>query len=189
MVHYLAGSISSPKAKKMPSGKVAICCAALTTPKGEMYWPPTEAKSHSTAKIYTSLFVRHWDSWSTENENSLWYGQLSKIDGKWTLESPGFTNLLAGTGLSAPVPPFGGAGDFDLSADGICFVAKDPELNPARYTKTDLYYVPIKSFVEKPPTPQIVKTGKLRGYTISPDIFQGWEANRFCENEERPVRD
>ncbi|POR31333.1 Dipeptidyl-peptidase 5 [Tolypocladium paradoxum] len=168
MIHYLAGSISSPKAKQLPSGKVAICCAALTTPKGEMYWPPAEAKPHSTAKIYMSLFVRHWDAWNSENENSLWYGQLAKMDDKWTLESPGFTNLLAGTGLSSPVPSFGGTGDFDLSTDGICFVAKDPELNPARYTKTDLYYVPIKSFVEKPTAPQIVLTAKLRGYSIAP---------------------
>ena len=134
-----------------------------------MYWPPAESKSHSTAKVYTSLFVRHWDAWSTDNRNSLWYGQLAKIDGKWTLESPGFSNLLAGTPLSSPVPPFGGAGDFDMSDNGICFVAKDPELNPARYTKTDLYYVALESFVEKPrAAPRIVRTGNLRGYSIAP---------------------
>lgn len=169
LVHYLAGAISAPKAKQLPCGKVAICCAALTTPKGEMYWPPAEPKSHSTAKVYTSLFVRHWDAWSTENQNSLWYGQLARIDGKWTLETPGFTNLLAGTNLSSPVPPFGGTGDFDMSSCAICFVAKDPNLNPARFTKTDLYYTPIKSFVEKPATaPQLVKTGNLHGYSIAP---------------------
>ncbi|GJN73134.1 hypothetical protein PLICBS_007210 [Purpureocillium lilacinum] len=180
MIHYLAGSISSPKAKQLSSGKVAICCAALTTPKGEMYWPTAEAKSHSTAKIYTSLFVRHWDAWSTENQNSLWYGELAKIDGKWSLETPGFTNLLAGTGLSSPVPPFGGTGDFDIATHGICFVAKDPELNPARYTKTDLYYVPIKSFVEKPSQPQIVQTGKLRGYSIAPTFSRDGKQIAFA---------
>lgn len=64
---------------------------------------------------------------------------MAKVDGKWTLESPGFTNLLAGTGLVSSVPPFGGTGDFDLSAHGICFVARDPELNPARYTTAPVF--------------------------------------------------
>ncbi|KAG5944958.1 hypothetical protein E4U53_006782 [Claviceps sorghi] len=168
MINYVAGSISSPKTKVLSKSKVAICFAGLTTPKGDLYWPPADEEPHDSAKIYSSLFVRHWDTWSSANENSLWYGQLTKIDGKWTLESPGLTNLLAGTQLKSPVPPFGGADDFDVSAHGICFVAKDPELNPARYTKTDLYYVPIKSFVEKPAAPQIVKTGKLQGYTVAP---------------------
>ncbi|KID88060.1 dipeptidyl peptidase [Metarhizium guizhouense ARSEF 977] len=168
MVHYLAGNVSSPKSKVLSNGKVAICFAGLTTPKGELYWPPAEHKTHDSAKIYTSLYVRHWDTWNTPNENSLWYGQLAKIDGKWALESPGLTNLLAGTDLKSPVPPFGASGDFDISTHGICFVARDPKINPARYTKTDLYYVPIKSFVEKPPAPLIVKTGNLVGYSIAP---------------------
>lgn len=137
-----------------------------------MYTPRDETKPHSTAKIYTSLFVRHWDAWLTENQNSLWYGQLDNKDGKWVLENSTLTNLLSGTRLSSPVPPFGGTGDFDISASGICFVAKDPDLNPARYTKTDLYYVPIKSFLDKPTTPVVVKTGTLLGYSIAP-TFSG----------------
>ncbi|KAG8427137.1 hypothetical protein J3459_007500 [Metarhizium acridum] len=140
MVHYLAGNVSSPRTKVLSNGKVAICFAGLTTPKGELYWPPAEHKAHDSAKIYTSLYVRHWDTWNTPNENSLWYGQLAKIDGRWALESPGLTNPLG----------------------------RDPNINPARYTKTDLYYVPIKSFVEKPPAPLIVKTGNLVGYSIAP---------------------
>ncbi|KYK55534.1 hypothetical protein DCS_07497 [Drechmeria coniospora] len=180
VVHHLAGTISSPKVKQISSGRVAICCAAATTPTGEIYWPPAEVKSHSTAKIYTSLFVRHWDTWMTENENSLWYGQLAKKDGRWVLESPGLTNLLADTGLCSPVP-FGSGGDFDISADGICFVAKDPSLNLARYTKTDLYYVPIKSFVKKPSVPpQMIKTGDLRGFSTSPTFSNDGRQIAFC---------
>lgn len=153
----------------MSASKVAICCAAPTTPQGELFWPPAEPKSHSTAKVYASLFVRHWDAWTTENKSSLWYGQLARVDGKWTLEGDGLTNLLAGTPLVSPVPPFGGTGDFDVASDAICFVARDPELNPATHTKTDLYYVPIRSFADVPAAPpQMVKTGKLRGYSIVP---------------------
>jgi dipeptidyl aminopeptidase/acylaminoacyl peptidase len=132
-----------------------------------MYWPAAENKSHTTAKIYDSLFVRHWDAWITENQNSLWYSQLEKNDGKWTVEGS-FTNLLQETSLVCPVPPFGGAGDFDLSETGIAFVSKDPEINLARYTKSDLYYVPLKSYAEAPGKPQIVRTGELVGYCASP---------------------
>lgn len=133
-----------------------------------MYSPAAEPKSYTSAKIYTSLFARHWDSWNTENRNSLWYGQLDKVDGKWTLANSELTNLLAGTRLHSPVPPFGGTGDFDISSTGIVFVAKDPDLNPARTTKTDLYFVPLHSYLDKPTFPQIVKTGTLRGYSLSP---------------------
>ncbi|KAH7163300.1 Alpha/Beta hydrolase protein [Dactylonectria estremocensis] len=168
MIHYFAGSISNPKVKALSSDKIAFICSALTTPEGDMYWPAAETKSLSSAKIYTGLFVRHWDAWNTANQNSLWYGLIVKRDGKWTLENPGLTNLLAGTQLSCPVAPFGGTGDFDISTSGIAFVSKDPKLNPARHTKTDLYYVPIKSWTEKSSMPQQVKTGRLRGYSLSP---------------------
>ncbi|EWY94252.1 hypothetical protein FOYG_07073 [Fusarium oxysporum NRRL 32931] len=168
LIKSFAGSISNPKAKALSDGKVAFICSAVTTPKGNMYWQATEPKTYTTAKIYTGLFVRHWDTWNTENQNSLWYGVITKRNGRWVFEKDGLTNLLAGTQLSSPVPPFGGAGDFDISENGIAFVAKDPELNPARNTKTDLYYVPIRSWTDKPPQPQIVKTGRLRGYSSAP---------------------
>ncbi|KAF4944665.1 hypothetical protein FSARC_14610 [Fusarium sarcochroum] len=170
MINCFAGSISNPKAKVLSNDQVAFVCSALTTPKGDMYWSAAETKTYTSAKIYTGLFVRHWDTWNNENQNSLWYGVLTKKNDRWTLEKSGLSNLLAGTRLSCPVPPFGGAGDFDISKDGIAFVSKDPELNPATNTKTDLYYVPLKSWSDKPPAPQIVKTGRLRGYSIAPSF-------------------
>lgn len=138
-----------------------------------MYWEAAEPKTHSSAKLYDSIMVRHWDTWLTKNKPSLWYGLLVLKDGAYTLEHPGLTNLLAGTPLSCPVPPFGGTGDFDVSSRGIAFVAKDPDLNPARYTKTDLYFAPLGSFVDKPPEPpKIVKTAELRGYSMAPSFSQ-----------------
>ncbi|PFH60066.1 hypothetical protein XA68_11515 [Ophiocordyceps unilateralis] len=181
LVHTLKGTVFAPKTKQLSHGKVALGCAAVTTPEGHMLWPPAEAKPYSSAKIYSSLFVRHWDSWETKNSNSLWYCQLSKRDGKWKLDGPGFTNLLAGTPLVSPVPNFGGSGDFDIADDAICFVAKDPELNPARYTKTDLYYVPIKSFTETPAgPPRMIKTGKLRGYSVHPTFSRDGKKIAFA---------
>lgn len=180
MIQFFAGSIANPKMKQLSADKVAFCCSALTTPDGNLYWPAADPKPHSSAKAYTSLFARHWDTWTSENQNSLWYGLLTKANGHWTLEPPGLINLLQGTRLSSPIPPFGGTGDFDLTNLGIAFVAKDPELNPARYTKSDLYFVPLSSYTEKPTQPQIVKTGELRGYSTSPTFSKDGKRLAFA---------
>lgn len=147
----------------------------MATPSGELYNPETEKKPHSSAKVYTSLFVRQWDHWVTENQNTLWYGALKRDGSAWTVAAPGLVNALSQSDacipskLESPVPPFGGTGDFDISKSGIVFVAKDPYLNKALYCKTDLYYIPLQTFTEtKPPAPQIVKTGRLQGYSASP---------------------
>lgn len=140
----------------------------MTTIQDELHSPAAKPPPRSSAKIYTSLFVRHWDTWVGETHNSLWYGELVMRDGKWTLANDDLHNLLAGTPLACPVEPFGGAGDFDISASGIAFVSKDTELNPARNTKTDLYYAPLTSFSHPPSKLQVVETPGLQGYTLSP---------------------
>jgi dipeptidyl aminopeptidase/acylaminoacyl peptidase len=157
------------KVKKLANGTIAFACSALTTPDGKLYNPETEKKPQSSAKVYTSLFARHWDAWNSENTNSIFYGVLEQKDGKYSLRDGALTNALAGTKLSSPVPPFGGTGDFDIGPAGLVFVAKDPELNAAIYTKTDLYFIPLETFTEsKPPSPQIVKTPGLEGYSNCP---------------------
>ena len=138
--------------------------------------------------MYTSLFVRHWDVWLSEHRNSLFYSALEKRDDgsglKWRLSY--LVNALKGTGLSCPVPPFGGTGDFDVGPEGICFVAKDPELDPAMYTKTDLYFVPLKTFTEvKPPTPVVVKTPGLEGYSQSPVFSRDGKKIAFTRMKSR----
>lgn len=134
-----------------------------------MHHPRAEKTPLSTGKAYSSLFVRHWDAWIGENKNSIWYGLLKKKGGSWELQEPGLINALDNTELQCPVPPFGGASDFDVSQTGITFISRDPELSPAMYTKTDLYYIPLTSFTEeKPPPPQIIKTGNIAGYSASP---------------------
>lgn len=161
--------ISNVKTAKLASGNIAFVVSALATPQGKLANPETEKKPLSSAKIYTSLFTRHWDCWITENRNSLWYTALEKKDGKYIFAGPGLINALAGTQLSSPVPPFGGTGDFDVSSSGLIFVAKDPAIDPAIYTKTDLYYIPLSTFTEgKPPSPQLIETPGLEGYSQSP---------------------
>ncbi|KAL2127818.1 hypothetical protein VTI74DRAFT_10119 [Chaetomium olivicolor] len=170
---YEAGLIKAPisnvKVKKLSDGTIAFACSAQATPDGQLFNPETEKRPHSSAKVYTSLFVRHWDTWNTENQNAIFYGVLEQKDGKYSLRDDKIVNALGGTKLSSPIPPFGGTGDFDISESGIVFVAADPELDPAIYTKTDLYFIPLKTFTEsKPPSPQIIKTPGLEGYSQCP---------------------
>ncbi|EAQ93601.1 hypothetical protein CHGG_01836 [Chaetomium globosum CBS 148.51] len=168
-VGSVKGPISNLKVKKLSDGTVAFVCSAATTSQGKLHNPEAEKKPQSSAKVYTNLFVRHWDSWNSENASSLFYGVIDKKDDKYSLRDNALHNALAGTKLSSPVPPFGGTGDFDIGPLGLVFVAKDPELSPAIYTKTDLYYIPLKTFTEpNPPSPQIVKTPGLEGYSNGP---------------------
>ncbi|KAL1861450.1 hypothetical protein Daus18300_008843 [Diaporthe australafricana] len=170
-ISRFSASISNLKVSKLSDDTLALACSALVDPSGAMHNPESEKKPYSSAKVYTSLFVRHWDSWVSESRNAIFYGSLKKetSSGAYALESPGLVNVLAGTRLQSPVPPFGGTADFDISASGIVFVARDPDLNPATHTKSDLYYVALPSFTQsKPPAPQVIKTGKLRGYSGAP---------------------
>ncbi|KAI1345167.1 prolyl oligopeptidase [Xylariaceae sp. FL0016] len=163
-------AISNLKAKPVGGGTVALACTALTTASGEMYDAVSDTKPHSSARVYSELFVRHWDSYTTKQKSAVFYGALRKSSsGTWQLQRSELVNALAGTELECPVPTFGGAEDFDIGQKGLVFLSKDPSLNPALWTKTDLYYVPLKSFTEeKPPLPQIVRTSNLQGYTGTP---------------------
>ncbi|KAI0594437.1 prolyl oligopeptidase [Biscogniauxia sp. FL1348] len=163
------GSIANLKAKDIGNDTIAIACTAPTTASGKMYDASSEKKPLSTGRVYSKLFVRHWDTYVTKQKSAVFYGALKKENGAYKLQGKGLVNALANTEFECPVPTFGGAEDFDIGKKGLVFLSKDPELNPALWTKTDLYYVPLETFTEeKPPFPQVVKTGTLQGYTGSP---------------------
>ncbi|PQE27168.1 prolyl oligopeptidase protein [Rutstroemia sp. NJR-2017a WRK4] len=166
------GGVSNLKIASLDEGTKAIAVTGLATPSGELYNAENAKKPLSTGKVYSKLFVRHWDAYVSENKSTIWFATIKKVqDSEHSLVSPGLINALKGhkVSLESPVPPFGGSGDFDISKNGIVFVAKDPKLDPANYTKTDLYYLPLKTFTEtNPPHPALVETGSLKGYSGSP---------------------
>ncbi|KAN0122478.1 dipeptidyl-peptidase-like protein V precursor [Hyaloscypha variabilis] len=165
------GSVANLKITKIEPEAFALVVTSLATPSGSLYNPETAEKPKSTGRVYSKLFVRQWDSYVTENTNSIWYTTLKikKLSGASTTTIGSLRNALAGSaGLESPVPPFGGAGDFDISKNGIVFVAKDPKINAANYTKTDLYFIPLDFTKSNTPSPQIVQTGNLKGYSASP---------------------
>ena len=165
------GSLSNPKVVPLDENTFALALTGLATPDGGLYNPETAKKPQSTGKVYSSLFVRQWDSYVTENKNTIWYMTIKIQQGTFEVDKAHLTNALHGHSiqLESPVAPFGGTGDFDISKNGLVFVAKDPKLDPANHTKTDLYYIPLRTFTERQASsPQIVKTGNLKGYSQSP---------------------
>ncbi|KAI1003572.1 Dipeptidyl-peptidase 5 [Podosphaera aphanis] len=164
------GPVANLKTATLDLNTIAIAFTGPANSAGELFSPDTAKKPISSGRIYDSLFVRQWDTYITENKNTIWYLTLTKSQGIYKTSTT-LKNALAGHGFSleSPVPPFGGAGDFDIGKNGLVFVAKDPTLDQATYTKTDLYYVALRSFKEKlAPEPIRIETGNLKGYSNAP---------------------
>lgn len=104
----------------------------------------------SSARIYDSIYVRHWDTWLTTTFNAVFSGTLKKIragqraNTHYTSDGP-LKNLVASVkNLECPYPPFGDSSDYDISMDGkwVAFKSKAPELPRANYTASYIYLVP-----------------------------------------------
>lgn len=144
---YVAGTIDAPasdlRVTKLPHGKdqFGIVFAAQASPDGSLFNPETAKKTHSTGRLYNSLFVRHWDRYEGKEKNALFFSRLSKghHDEKFGLGK--IINAIKGTGLESPIATFGGTDNFDICHHCIIFVAKDPELDPALNTKVNVYLI------------------------------------------------
>lgn len=148
---YTAGIIDGPaggvKIKQLNHNSYLFAIAASARPDGSLYNPEKAAnKKHTTGRLYNKMWVRHWDQWLTSNRQSIWYGSLSKNteSGLWELSE--LINALKGTGLESPIPPFGGTDNYDISPSGLLFVAKDPKLQPATNTKSNVYLITREDF-------------------------------------------
>lgn len=141
----MKASISNLKLISLHGGAFGIAVTGKATPDGHLYNAKDAEKPHSTGRVYKSLFVRHWDHWVTENRNAIFLGKLEKDDdGRYRLSE--LKNALKGSNLESPVEPFGGTDSFDISRHGLVFTAKDPDLNPATHTKTNIYIVTANDF-------------------------------------------
>ncbi|OCL01809.1 dipeptidyl-peptidase-like protein V precursor [Glonium stellatum] len=174
---YTAGVIDAPasnvKLHLLEENKFAFAITAQANPNGNLYNPETALKPHSSGKLYKSLFVRHWDTYTTPNRNAIWLGTISRPSPKthsyarYSL-SP-LVNALKGTALESPIPPFGGSDHFDISSSGLIFVAKDPDLNPATHTKVNVYLVPITDFLSLVlPSPTKIDIFGFEGASTAP---------------------
>lgn len=183
--HYIAGTVPGPvsdlKVTELVPGKFGIAVSGKARPDGSLFNPSDEKKPASSGKLYTTVWVRHWDAFIGPQRNAIWFGTLQQLPslqaGKATqYKLSQVTNLfqLMGTvPLESPIPPFGGSGDFDICPLGIVFIAKDPSLNQATHTKCVCFYCPMSSWTE--PSPVGVNaidletlTGALASPVLSP---------------------
>lgn len=176
---YVAGTVSGPvgniKLQTLGDGKIAIAVTGKANTDGSLYNPKDAASSHTSAKLFDSLYVRHWDEYVGTQKNTIWttvlqqtVAHVTERTGKYSLL--GLTNVLKNTGLECPFdPPSSGTSQFDMSPSGIVFAAKNPHVNPATNTKCETYYVPLKSFLEiNPGEPKHLRVPGLNGAVTSP---------------------
>lgn len=170
--HYVAGSVPGPaedlKVAKLSDGEYAIALSAQASRHGQLFNPKKAKTLQSSARLYTGLYVRHWDEYEGKEKNAIWYGKLSKDDsGKFNLSK--LTNALKDTNLESPIKPFGGTDNFDVSSRGIVFVSKDPEVNPALNTKCNVYLLNVESWTQSSSArPRRVVVDGFEGASSSP---------------------
>ncbi|KAF2013204.1 dipeptidyl-peptidase 5 precursor [Aaosphaeria arxii CBS 175.79] len=149
--NYTAGTIEGPvgdlKVISLDNGDYAFAVSGKADPDGKLVNPQKAKKRHTTGRLYNSMFVRHWDHYVTENKNSIWLSKLAKDDkGKFKLGK--VRNALKSTTLESPIDPFGGTDHFDIGPIGLVYTSKDPELDPALHTKTNIYLLSANDFWE-----------------------------------------
>ncbi|CAL8575420.1 hypothetical protein XPA_001343 [Xanthoria parietina] len=182
VVGIVPASISNVKLRVLETGLIAFAFTAKSWPNGTLYNAQQEPKKLSTARLYDSTMVRHWDEYVSPQKNTIGYGTLERLDGRWRLGP--LTNVLKDTRLESPIPTFGGKDDFDLSSTGLLFVAKDPSLNPAFNTKSNLYFVPVQDFSATPASePRIFETELLQGAASSPVFSPDGKSAAFLQME------
>ncbi|KAF3902120.1 hypothetical protein ABW21_db0203707 [Orbilia brochopaga] len=141
-VYTFPGAVSNLKIRAGENFNFVVSAPAFKD--GSIYSEDTAPKKHSTGRVYTSLFVRHWDEWISEYKSNLFSGTIAQtVTGDFKVGTD-VRNLIHGTDLETPIAPFGGAGDFDISPDGkhVIFLSKDPKRDLAQNTASYVYAVP-----------------------------------------------
>ena len=101
------------------------------------------AARRASGKIYDSLFIRHWDTWSDGRRNHLF---VMPVAGP-AMAPPAITAVDLTAGLDGDVPskPFGGAEENTFTPDGkgVVYSARVVPVGEPWSTNFDLYVAPI----------------------------------------------
>ncbi len=182
------GSISDIKLRVLDENRVAVAIVSKAAPDGSIYNKEDDLKKRSSAMLYDSVMVRHWDTYVTPNKNAIFHGILQRgkphiTESRGRFQLGKLTNLLKDTRLESPIPPFGGADNFDLDSNGVGFVARDPDLPAAFNTKSNFYYVGIEDtatgIVYQDPVKIEVKG--LEGASTSPALEPGGKKAAYLQ--------
>jgi dipeptidyl aminopeptidase/acylaminoacyl peptidase len=144
-VAELDAPYSGLKVANTSSGDLHFLVNSLAYPNGTAYNAETAEPAKSSARFYSDIYVRHWDTWLTKQRYNVFSGVLSS-NGSYALSGAGMRNLnhavnFTTTASETPVQPFGDSSDYDISPDGkmYAFLSKAPHLNKANYTASYVY--------------------------------------------------
>ena len=125
---------------------------------------------------------------------SIWYFSLSKrthendsYNARYTIRPSRPINALKATGYASPVsPPPDASNDFDITSNGIAFVARDPSIGTTDPLRTDLYYVPLSNFATTSPVkPQILSIPGFEGSSSHPKFSPSGKSIAFLKKQAR----
>lgn len=143
----MPAALSGLKAVTTESGDVRFVAYGQSYANGTAYNEKLATNPRSSARIYDSIYVRHWDTWITTKFNSVFSGNL-KAHGKGASQyalKGSIQNLVSNIkNAESPYPPYGDATDYDLSPDGkwVAFKSKAPDVPRANFTTSYIYLAP-----------------------------------------------
>ncbi|MCJ1474015.1 hypothetical protein MMC13_002673 [Lambiella insularis] len=159
LVGSIAASITNIRTKQLRSGQIAFAFTADANPDGSLHNPAKAPKPFSSAR---------------------------DANKKYKLSDKNPVNALKGTPLTCPVWPndyFHQSG-FDISTTGFLVTARDPEFNPAESSRTNLWYIPLRTFKENPaPTLEKIRVLDHNGSTSSAVFSSSGTAAAFLKTK------
>ena len=147
----MPASFSGLKAVTTGTGDVRFVAYAESYGNGTAYNEKLAITPRSSARIYDSIYIRHWDSYLTTKFNAVFSGTLKARNASSTSGKPRYISGSSLRNLVSPIknaespyPPFGTSSDYDLSPDGkwVAFKSKAPDLPKANFTTSYIYLVP-----------------------------------------------
>lgn len=149
-----------------------------TTPAETRARLDAKAKSKTSAQVFETLFIRHWDTWADGTRNHLF---------TYALPAGPARDVMAAMDADTPSKPFGGSEEFAVSPDAkaLVFSARNVGREEAWSTNFDLFEVPVAGGTPRPLTtnpawdtqPRYSPNGRTLAYLAMDRA--GFEADRF----------
>ncbi|KAI5861188.1 alpha/beta-hydrolase [Durotheca rogersii] len=152
LIASLPAPYSGLKAVQTPSGEIHFLVYTKAYPNGTAYNSALASTPSSTGRTYSSIYVRHWDTWLGQEKNAVFGGVLKPNYGSYTFSGE-LTNYVTGIcDVICAESPYDQSddSDYDISPDGstVVFLTKDTTLPAANYTTNVIYKVPFNGTVD-----------------------------------------